>query len=235
MFEPKAREVAYWIRKPAGREVRVDVRLDERGLLQTLPASGPEWARCGGDGCGVCGKAGRFCRAALAIAPVVADFGELDSLQVLEGRAQIGDRSCSIEAAAPRVLASLMGLLMAASGCPRLAAFRVMAVFHTPFSTAEETVVRAASFWLLQRWAMGVDTADEPFAGLIEAWEGLEEVNARIGGKLRAFCETDATTNGLVFLDALAKMGIMGLEGALEALRPALRATSPDMPAAAGA
>jgi hypothetical protein len=62
---------------------------------------------------------------------------------------------------------------------------------------------------------------------LIDAWTRLEDVNARIGRQLMRHCATDAAPNGLALLDALAKIGIHGLDKALEALRPTLRAGAP--------
>jgi hypothetical protein len=165
----------------------------------------------------------RHCRAALSIVPVVEAFLGLNSLETVRTRVTVGERVTETIAPVSQVISSLMGLCMAASGCPRTAPLRAMAVYHQPFATLEETVIRAAGFALLGRWAHGkLSDGEDPFAELMATWMDLEEVNSRIGRRLQAHCETDAALNGLVNLDMFAKGGTMGLTAALEALKPAL-------------
>ena len=232
MFEPNARQIIYRSAQPDRGTVQIDIHLNAQGLLDDLPATGPAWTRCEGAACGDCGSDGAHCLAALAIVPVVERCGELTSLDVVTAEAISNERHCQVAGPAARPLASIMGLLMAASGCSRLSAFRTMAQFHQPFATAEETVVRAAGFWLLQSWAAGTLAAADPFAPLREAWEGLEDVNRQVGRQLQLHCHTDAAPNGLAYLDALAKLGLFGLDEVLAALRPGLLATR--VPGAAG-
>lgn len=122
------------------------------------------------------------------------------------------------------------GGIMAGSGCPKLAPFRAMAIYHQPFSTLEDTVIRAAGFLLLGRWAHATLADEDPFAPLIDAWEQLEEVNLRIAHCLQDYCATDAALNGLVNLDMFAKAGGFSLESALASLKPALLAWDLGLP-----
>lgn len=236
MFEPRRLRVHYQVERKTGESFQFrrndqesgesfhfSLNLDESGLMESLPEHGPEWASASTERCSGCTSTGRYCRAALAIAPVVDAFLGLNSLESVRTRVTVANRVTETIAPVSQVISSLMGLCMAASGCPRTAPFRAMAVYHQPFATLEETVIRAAGFALLGRWAHGKPFDDEdPFAELLDSWGDLEEVNMRIVRRLQAYCATDAALNGLVNLDMFAKGGSLGLRSALEALKPAL-------------
>lgn len=224
MIEPRKLRVVYRVEFDDREPVVFDLRLDEHGLLQNMAERGPSWTRIDDDGCRGCRAAGDHCRAALSIMPVVEAFLEVDSLQTTRTRVTIGERSTEVIGPISQVVASLMGLCMPASGCAVAAPFRAMAIYHQPFATLEETVIRAAGFTLLEHWAHGTLCGDDPFAALIDAWAGLEQINLRIGRKLQQYCEKDATLNGLTSLDMFAKSGGFGLDAALKALKPALLA-----------
>ncbi len=230
MFQPRKLRVTYSVDKPDGEMVEFAIRLDEHGLLEDLPADGPAWTHMNAERCANCTVEGAACRAALAIVPVVEAFIDIDSLQQVRARACLPNYTAEIEAPISHVASSIMGLSMAASGCPKIAPFRGMAIFHQPFSTLEETVIRAAGFTLLGRWAHGTLADEDPFAPLIDAWQRLEEVNMLISRSLRDHCAADAALNGLVNLDMFAKAGVFGLKSALVALRPALLAWDLGLP-----
>lgn len=224
MFEPRKLRVIYRVEKPGGEVVEFDIRLNEQGMLEDPPTEGPPWTRMDGERCADCVDHGPACRAALAIAPVVDAFMSIDSLQQVRARASVPNYTAEMTGPVSIVASSIMGLAMAASGCPKLAPFRAMAIYHQPFSTLEDTVIRAAGFLLLGRWAHATLVEEDPFAPLIDAWEQLEEVNLRIARCLQDYCATDAALNGLVNLDMFAKAGGFGLESALASLKPALLA-----------
>ena len=224
MFKPRKLRVTYSVEKPNGEVVEFAIRLDEHGLLEDLPADGPAWTHMNGERCANCTAEGAACCAALAIVPVVEAFIDIDSLRQVRARARLPNYTAEIEAPISHVVSSIMGLRMAASGCPKIAPFRGMAIFHQPFSTLEETVIRAAGFMLLGRWAHGTLADKDPFAPLIDAWQQLEEVNMHVSRGMRSHSAGDAALNGLVNLDMLAKAGVFGLKSALAALRPTLLA-----------
>lgn len=224
MFKPRKLRVTYSVEKPGGEVVEFAIRLDEQGLLEDLPANGPAWTQMNAGRCANCTVEGAACRAALAIVPVVEAFIDIDSLQQVRARACLPNYTAEIRAPISHVMSSIMGLSMAGSGCPKIAPFRGMAIFHQPFATLEETVVRAAGFMLLGRWAHGTLADEDPFAPLIDAWQQLEQVNMHISRSLRGHCAADSALNGLVNLDMFAKAGVFGLKSALAALRPTLLA-----------
>ena len=232
LFKPRKLRVLYSVDKPDGSTVDFDIRLGENGLLEDVPEEGPAWTRLGGKRCPGCNTPGGYCRAALAITPAVEAFIDTDSLAQVRTRVSMPNYTAEVICPVPKVVSSIMGLTMAASGCSTMAPFRAMAIYHQPFSTLEETVIRAAGYVLLGRWARGGLAAENPFAPLIDAWERVEDVNARIGRSLSEYCAGDATLNGLANLDVFAKAGVFGLESALTALKPALLAWDIGLPTA---
>jgi hypothetical protein len=229
MFSAKLRHIDYQIRKPCGTEIHIPIQLDERGLKRSdeeragleAPSGASEYM---GADCRACERHYGRCKAETAIVDVAERFDDLHSTDRITTEVTIEGRTVSLESPAPRALASLMGLLMASSGCPRLIPFRAMALFHQPFATAEENVVRAAGFWLIRCWTQGTTTDESPFTALQEVWDSLEDVNRHVGEKLLARTSSDAASNGIAFLDVLAKMGTLGLDSALDMLRPVLTA-----------
>jgi hypothetical protein len=224
MFEPRKLRVIYRIQQQDGRQVELDNRVDENGLLEGLPDHGPDWTRLNENRCADCNTRHRDCRAAVAIAPVVAAFKTMDSLEHAAVSVVMANYTAEVICPVSKVVSSIMGLRMAASGCAKIAPFRAMALYHQPFSSLEDTVIRAAGFMLLGRWAHGTLATSDPFAPLIDAWDSLEEVNQRIAHALQKHGYTDAVLNGLVNLDMHAKAGGFGLKHALDALKPALLA-----------
>lgn len=222
MFEPRKLTVHYWI-KPEGHDpIEFDIRLSESGLLEDTLACRPEWTRIRNDQCIGCASCQDHCVAALSIAPVIDAFLAMKSFVMAQARVTIDGRITEFHGPVSVAVSSLMGLCLAASGCQATAPFRVMAMYHQPFATLEVTVIRAAGFSLLRRWANSCLNEGNPFDELIEAWSRLGDLNHSISQRLARHCSSDATLNGLVNLDMFAKGGLLGLETALETLRPVL-------------
>ena len=66
---------------------------------------------------------------------VIDRFTNLVSYDQLRVVVETEERAVSANLSAQQGLASLIGLIMASSGCPRTAVFRPMARFHLPFSS----------------------------------------------------------------------------------------------------
>lgn len=221
MFAPVSRRFDYKISTLGGTVFPISVVLDAQGLNDKC-ARPVNLAAEPGIECEDCEVRHGICVAEASLRDVVLAFGELQSTEILRAEVDTDGRRVSIEAPAARVLGSLMGLLMASSGCPRLIPFRAMALFHQPFSTPEETAIRAASFTLMRAWAQSRLHPEYTFDELLVIWESLESVNRHVWRKILAQADSDAAVNGIAFLDALAKLGALGLESALEAINPVL-------------
>ena len=103
-------------------------------------------------------------------------------------------------------VSSLIGLLIATSGCPFTDFLKPMVRFHLPFATEEETLWRATSTYLLAKYYLkkkGYDPEIE-LKGLSEIYENIGLVNVAIIKRLQAATEKDSTLNALVVLDVFA-------------------------------
>jgi len=105
-------------------------------------------------------------------------------------------------------LSSMIGLVMATSGCPVLDKLRPMAYTHQPFSNIDETIYRAIAGYLLAQYVRQEEQREALFKaeGLVEIYTKIGRLNNAFSKRLRGF-KDDANINALVILDLFAKMG----------------------------
>ncbi len=129
------------------------------------------------------------------------------SHETLDVRVEVEERAYGKRASAQEVASSLMGISMAASGCPVLAKLRPMARFHLPFATVEETLYRVLSMHLLAQYLAARKQgkpADWSLKGLIELYREIGTVNEHFFLRLRGEAVEDASLNALVRLHAFS-------------------------------
>jgi hypothetical protein len=122
---------------------------------------------------------------------------------------------------AQKGISSLMGLVMATSGCPHMSFLKPMARFHLPFASAEETIYRATSMYLLAQYFLQKhgEEADLELKGLSEIYQNIQIINKAMAERLRAITDKDSAMNALVLLDIFAKTLPFAIEESLEDLR----------------
>lgn len=120
-----------------------------------------------------------------------------------------------------RAVGSLMGLIIAASGCPHTTYFRPMARFHLPLANDEETVYRAASMYLLAQYFIKHEGKEVDFelAGLKSIYRNIQLINYTIAERLRAASKSDSVLNAIVDLDIYAQTLTIVIEESLEELQ----------------
>ena len=131
------------------------------------------------------------------------------------------ERFITQETTVQRGMSSLMGLVMATSGCPHMAFFKPMARFHLPFASAEETVYRATSMYVLAQYFLQREghQADLDLTGLREIYNNIEVVNVAVAKRLRTATEADSAINAIILLDIYTKAIPVVIEESLEELR----------------
>ena len=155
--ELQAYDIQYQFQLAGGREVKFNLSLDP-GNFQIQPGFKgelPHWTLLEFHKCRNCplepGTVAR-CPAAVSMAGIVECFDEV----VACGRATVIATTCerrvSAETTIQGGISSLVGLLMATSGCPLTSFFKPMARFHLPFASTQETLWRAASAYLLAQY-----------------------------------------------------------------------------------
>jgi hypothetical protein len=136
------------------------------------------------------------------------------------------ERSVVATLAAQQALASLMGLIMASSGCPRTAVFRPMARFHLPFSSESETAYRVAAMYLLAQHYAAAEGGrpDIKLDDLERVYNGVHAVNRGMATRLRAASRQDAIVNAVVLLDVYSSLVPAAIHDILAEIKPAFAA-----------
>lgn len=219
-------EIRYALKFADGSATALAVVLDDVTLERRLePRAAPDWTRLGFHQCPNCPlrpETSPTCPLALSLVDVIEAFGGHASIEPVDVEVSTVERRVLHRTTLQRALGSLMGVIMATSGCPRTAYFRPMARFHLPFATEAETVYRAASMYALAGFfiARHGGTPDTGFDGLMRIYREIQTVNQAVAGRLRAAVTQDASINAVVLLEMLARGVPYSIEDALVELEP---------------
>lgn len=219
-------EIEYRFGFETGRSWRYQLKLDPLTLAQRLTQreSYPSWARLPFHQCTNCPLTPAStprCPAAVALVELVETAGTLISHDRVQVEVHTPDRIVSTGTTLQRGLSSLVGLVLATSGCPHAAFFRPMARFHLPLADEQETVYRAASMYLLAQYFVHREgrKADLSLSGLNAIYNDVQIINRALVGRLRVACEQDGPVNAVILLDVVAKALPFSIGGQLGELR----------------
>jgi hypothetical protein len=218
--------IRYRFRFPEGSEERIDLELDRQTLelLGNAPAEPPEWTRLGFHQCPNCPlkvEEHPHCPLALHLVNLVKKFDGLLSHEKVDLEVATEERTVSQRTTMQRAIGSVMGLVIAASGCPHTSFLRPMARFHLPLASNDETIYRATSMYLLAQYFLRKSgrAADLELEGLAKIYREMETINAAVANRLRAATKTDSSVNAIVVLDVYAKSVPLVIESSLERIR----------------
>ncbi|MCG8470387.1 MAG: hypothetical protein MI742_00835 [Desulfobacterales bacterium] len=192
-------------------------------LIRSNDVKPPEWTRLGFNICSHCPYTEEevlFCPVAVSLADVTERFNSILSYDTIEIEVVSSERVVKQTSTAQRCVSSLIGLLMATSGCPHTAFFKPMARFHLALSSEAETLYRAASMYLLSRYFLRLKGkgGELELDGLTEIYDRLQTMNRHIAKRLRAASKADSTLNALVILDLYAEAAPYAIEDSLDSL-----------------
>ena len=204
--------IRYTFRFPDQPLETFEVRLDPKTLepVNALPDDLPEWTRLEFHQCSNCPLSPEThprCPLAARLANLVSKFEGVLSYEELRVDVITEERTVVKVTTAQQAVSSLMGLIMATSGCPHTAFFKPMARFHLPLSSTEETVYQAASMYLIAQYLVKKTgrEADLEMNGLREICEKIEVLNRHMAQRVRAAITSDAAVNAIVILDCFVK------------------------------
>ena len=219
-------DIRYTIRLSAERAEVFEVRLDETTLeIQCCaPDEAPPWTALGFEQCPNCPldtSTHPQCPLALGIAGIVRRFDDVISYDAVELDVEMEDRRVSAQTSSQRALRSLLGLVIAGSGCPHTAFFKPMARFHLPLASEEETLARAVGTYLTAEYLLeqGGGEGRLDLAGLDAAYREMQVVNLATARRLRAATQTDSALNAVALLDIYAQMVPFSIRDALAEIR----------------
>jgi hypothetical protein len=203
-----------------------ELKLDAQNLelLGNTPEVFPSWASLDFHQCPNCPLSvdtHPHCPLAINIVNIVRRFDRLVSYDEIHVDVQTEERSISQDTTVQVGISSLMGLVIATSGCPHTAFFKPMARFHLPLASAEETIYRVSSMYLLAQYFKRKEglNADLELKGLKEIYDNIHMVNTTVAERLRAATEADSTLNAIVMLDMYAIALPYIIEDSLEDIR----------------
>ncbi len=156
------------------------------------------------------------------MAPAVEPFKALVSFDTVGVTVTQAERTVHAETSAQQAMSSVLGLIMATSGCPWTDRLRPMARFHLPFASEAETVYRSVCMFLLARDLTGA--GDSPgFAQLEDLYENLHAVNRDMSRRLGAATRTDPARNAMALLDSYTTLLPAALESSAYGVEAAFR------------
>jgi hypothetical protein len=207
-----------------GEKMSFDIGLSNVATVSTQkPGQGelPKWTKLGYEQCACCPlkpETDSHCPAAVRMHEVLEEFKHLDSIDQVDVSVESERRTylrvCDLQSG----LNSMLGLLMATSGCPVVGQLRSMATFHVPFCSIEETLYRAIGAYLTKQYFENCDgrKPDWELKGLAAFYGELEELNQAFTERIRAIERSDAISNAMVIFFASSIVVASALEEDLQ-------------------
>lgn len=170
----------------------------------------PKWAELEVSKCSNCPIKGEvYCPAAVNIHDMVSRTKQNISHEEVKVVVKTKERAYVKKTDLQSALFSLMGMALATSRCPHFKFLRPMAIFHLPFSTIEDTLVRTIGFYLTNKYfkLQTGETDDKiEIEGLKKQYDELENVNKGLAERINLATKGDANKNAIVTLNLFAQM-----------------------------
>ena len=185
----------------------------------------PDWARLENHQCGHCPLAPAehpYCPVATNLSALVEAFKDKASVAEATVTVTTEERTYVKQLPLQRGIFGIFGLVMATSSCPYMDFLKPMARFHLPFSTAEETIVRSVSMYLLHQYFVA-KRGGAPDLGLEQLethYENIQKVNDGILDRIKGVVENDADLNALIILQGFADLLTMAISKDLSKIEP---------------
>ncbi len=144
------------------------------------------------------------CPLAVRLIPLV-NMPPCNSYDEVTAEVTMEGKKISVDTSAQEVLSSLLGLVMATSGCPHTQFFKPLAWYHQPFATPEETVYRACTAYL-SSYALHNDSSNKvSFEALKKIYTNIHIINVNVASRIHNYAETDSAINAIVLLDLITQ------------------------------
>lgn len=191
------------------------------GFEKKPPNKFPNWTLLKNNQCPNCPLKVKHCPLAVNIVDIIEKFDGLLSYETVDLVVVSQNQEISIKTTIQQGMSSLMGLIIASSGCPHTSFFAPMAHFHKPLASIHEKVFRAASSYLLSQYFLQQEGRDTEFdlKGLTDIYKNLRIVNKAIAKRLRSITESDSAVNAIIILDSHAQALPLMMDSALNDIK----------------
>ena len=181
--------------------------------LESFPVEITEpWTKLEFNQCKVCTlktSVHKYCPVARNLSYVFLQFKDDTSHEKVKIQVTTERRSTEKHASLQEGLSTLMGLIMATSGCPILDKFKPMAFVHLPFSGEIETIFRAISMYITAQYVR-MENGLEPdwhLKKFRDMYAVVNQINYDFAERVKLIKGRDANMNALILLDLFAQAG----------------------------
>ncbi|HVN47380.1 MAG TPA: hypothetical protein VMU30_01020 [Bacteroidota bacterium] len=188
-------------------EKHFDIVLNAKTLevIQSPSAVQPEWTRLQYHQCENCplSEAVKHCPVALNISHLIDEFKFATSYDKTWVVVETAERTYASDTTVQNGLSAILGIYMTTSNCPVMDYLRPMVRFHLPFATAQETVMRAVSMFLIAQYfrdRKGL-APDWTLEKLVEIYKEVAKVNKGMWNRFSHASSFDANVNALIVLN----------------------------------
>lgn len=193
-----------------GREKYFEINIDGDTLevIRDENKKFPEWTLTKEFGCAHCERhrGDNYCPVAMNLHEVIDFFTDTPSYEKAEIYVSTNERQYYKYISVQMGVSSMIGILMAASGCPDLKYMKPLLRYHLPFSSLEETEFRVLSMYLLAQY-FRMKNGKEPdwnFDGLRKIYQNIQKVNQNIARRIADLEKRDTSINAVVVLNNFA-------------------------------
>ena len=207
-----------------GQEIRFRInanRENDPSKIQTNPHEWTLLSHCQCEHCPLSSQTHKYCPAALDMEEIINRFSPVVSFKKVNVTVKTADRDYHKCCDAQTGVNSLLGLVMATSGCPVFADFRSIAHHHLPFSSFEETLYRVVGDYLIKQYFSYHDgkAPDMELEGLTQRYEKLEEVNRCFAKRIQEVCTEESSINAFVMFFGISNLITCSLKTYLDKIR----------------
>jgi hypothetical protein len=193
-------------------------------VLNNHNAELPSWTELEFHKCSHCSLTSDFythCPVAVSLVDVIGKFDNVVSHNKITLTVITAERKFTQETTAQKGISSMVGLLLAASGCPHTAYFKPMARFHLPLASEVETFYRATGMYLLAQYLLNVNSRSANFdlEGLKNIYHNLHILNTMIAERIRSATLSDSSVNAIILLDMFTNLMPFILDEQLDEIR----------------
>jgi hypothetical protein len=197
------------------RDIEFDVATRPKQI--DAEVTGPDWARLDYQKCRCCPLRESdcaYCPTASRINEVIEVFGDRRSIERAKVTVVTAERSyfenCDLQVG----INSLIGLMMATSGCPVLKELGAMASFHIPFCSTRETLHRTVGSYLIKQYFKQLkgEQPDWEMSHLKELYSVLGGLNQDFSKRIENSITSDALSNAVIMFFATSVVVVDSLD-----------------------